>query len=577
MDLTYDIVIIGGSCGGCAAALAASAGGSSTCLIEASNWLGGQYSAQGVTKPDETQYTPTVGSTATYRAFQHAVRAFYRNNHVLSPSGASQPTFDPGGGYPGFSGEPLVIHQILQQQLQALPNVHVRLGLTVTAAAVAGDTIQSVTVVDSSGAAITIGAKIFLDATDLGDLLPLANVEHVIGAEAQSDSQEPNAPGVAHPEWVQPITVVVALERRPDGEDHTIAQPANYEALKAQQNYTILDGYIKKMFAQPVDMWGYRRYIQSSNFVDPAFPGDLSMLNMGANDYQAATIPSGDPSKDSRTIEGARQAALGYVYWLQTEVPRDDGSGSGYPNLKPRPDQFNTSDGTSAQPYIRESRRIKAQYTIVQQDLDQSSNPGPRAKNYADSCGIGDYGALDIHGLAGVGMQQQWIPIKPFEIPARSLVPQRVRNLLAACKNIGTTHITNGAYRLHPVEWNVGEAAGALASFSLIKGAAPSAIVANQAMLRQYQRVLLGRGVPLFWWTDVQFGDPWFAAVHLLGVAGIMSGPGPAMDFAPQAPLDDATRSGVDANLGRDLGWPSESASWTRGQAALWIVAQLSW
>jgi hypothetical protein len=577
VDLTYDIVIIGGSCGGCAAALAASAGGSSVCLVEASSWVGGQYSAQGVTKPDETQYTPTVGSTATYRAFQHAVRAFYRNNHVLSASGASQPTFDSGGGYPGFSGEPLVIHQALLRQLQSLPNVHVRLGLTVTAAGVSGDVIQNVTVVDGSGAATTIAGKMFLDATDLGDLLPLANVEHVIGAEARSDTKEPNAPDVAHPEWIQPITVVVSLERRPEGEDHTIPQPANYDALKAQQHYTILDGYIKKMFVQGVDMWGYRRYICSSNFNDPAFPCDLSMLNMGANDYQAATIPTGDPSRDAEIIAGARQAALGYVYWLQVEVSRDDGSGSGYPNLKPRSDQFGTPDGTSAQPYIRESRRIKAQYTIVQQDLDQSSNPGSRAKNYHDSCGIGDYGALDIHGLAGVGMQQTWIPIRPFEIPARSLVPQRVSNLLAACKNIGTTHITNGAYRLHPVEWNVGEAAGALANFALIKGAAPSAIVGDPTMLRQYQKVLLARGVPLFWWTDVQFGDPWFAAVHLLGVAGIMSGPGPAMDFAPRAPLDDATKTGVDANLGTDLGWPSESASWTRGQAASWIVAQLGW
>ena len=577
MDLTYDIVIVGGSCGGCAAALAASAGGAPVCLIEAGDWLGGQYSAQGVTKPDETQYTATVGSTAAYRAFQHAVRAFYRNNHVLSASGASQPTFDPGGDYPGFSGEPLVIHQILLQQLQALPNVHVRLGLRVTAAAVAGDTIQSVTAIDRNGASLTIGAKMFLDATDLGDLLPIAGVEYVIGAEAQDDTSELNAPSVAHPEWIQPITVVVALERRPEGEDHTIPQPANYEALKQQQNYTILDGYIEKMFAQPVDMWGYRRHIRSSNFDDPDFPYDLSMLNMGANDYQAATIPSGDPSKDAQIIAGARQAALGYVYWLQTEVPRDDGSGSGYPNLKPRPDQFGTSDGTAAQPYIRESRRIKARYTIVQQDLDASSNPGPRGKNYLDSCGIGDYGALDVHGLKAVGMQQQWIPIKPFEIPARSLVPQRVQNLLAACKNIGTTHITNGAYRLHPVEWNIGEAAGALASFALAKGTTPATIFGDPTMLRRYQRTLLARGVPLFWWTDVQFGDAYFAAVHLLGVAGIMSGPGPAMDFAPDAVLDAATRDGVNANLGRDLDWPSDAASWTRGQAASWIIGQLGW
>jgi hypothetical protein len=45
---------------------------------------------------------------------------------------------------------------------------------------------------------------------------------------------------------------------------------------------------------------------------------------------------------------------------------------------------------------------------------------------------------------------------RPFQIPMGALILVRIRNLLAAAKNIGTTHITNG---LHPVEWNTGEAA----------------------------------------------------------------------------------------------------------------------
>lgn len=573
--MDYDVLIAGGSLGGCAAALAATTGGHSVCLIESSAWLGGQYSAQGVTKPDETTYTPTVGSTSTYRAFQHVVRAFYRNNYRLSPSGAAQPTFDPGGAYPGFSAEPLVVHQVLLQQLQALPAVHVRLNLRVTAATMAGDTLQSVTAVDPNGVSTTFTARYFLDATDLGDLIAMAGVEHVIGAEAKADTNEPNAPDVAHPDWIQPITMVVALERRPAGENHTIPKPAAYETLKAQQNYTIVDGYIKKMFSEPVDMWGYRRHICASNFSDPAFPCDLSMLNMGANDYQGATLPSGDSDRDAQIIAAARQASLGYVYWLQTELPRDDGSGLGYPNLKVRPDQFGTPDGTSAQPYIRESRRIKAQYTIVQQDLDQNFNPGPRAKNYDDSCGIGDYGALDIHGLRGVGMTGDWIPIKPFEIPLRSLIPIRVTNLLPACKNIGATHITNGAYRLHPVEWNVGEAAGMLATFALTSDLPARGVTANGATLRAFQKQLLARGVPLFWWTDVHFGDPWFTAAHLVGVAGIMSGETSSMNFQPNDPFDDAAKAAADSNLGRPLSWPATAI--TRAQAAQWIAAQLGW
>src|SRR5438270_1321614 len=181
---SYDIVIIGGSLGGCAAALAAGGGDYSVCLLEASEWLGGQYSAQGVTKPDESRYTSTVGSTAAYRAFQHDVRAFYRANYNLSARGENQPSLNPGGAYPGFSTQPRVAHQILLQALQALPNVHVRLGTSVTAANVQGDTVQSVATL-SNGVATTYEAHYFLDATDLGELLPLANVEFSLGAESK--------------------------------------------------------------------------------------------------------------------------------------------------------------------------------------------------------------------------------------------------------------------------------------------------------------------------------------------------------------------------------------------------------
>lgn len=571
--VTYDIIIVGGSLGGCAAALSAGAANYSVCLLESSAWLGGQYSAQGVTKPDENRYTSTVGSTVGYRNFQHNVRAFYRNNFQLSAQGANQPSLNPGGAYPGFSTQPHVAHNVLLQTLQSMPNVNVRLQTRVTGANVQGDKIQSLETADKNGNVATYVAQYFLDATDLGDLLPLANVEHALGAESSGQTGEPNAPGEPHPEWIQPITVVVALERRPYGEDHTIPKPANYDAIKAQQNFTVVDGYISKMFQTPIDLWTYRRYIAAANFNDPALPYDLSMLNMGANDYQAATIPTGDAGRDAQIVEGARQASLSFVYWLQTECPRDDGSGNGYPNLRVRPDEFGTSDGTAAQPYIRESRRINAKYTILQQDLDANYNSGTRAKNYADSCGIGFYGGLDIHGLAGVGMAQQFIDIKPFEIPVRALIPVRVQNLIAACKNIGVTHITNGAYRLHPVEWNVGESAGALAVYALDKGVLPSAVPGDDGMLREYQTRLLGRGIPIFWWTDLTFDNTAFAAAHLLGVAGVMHGESSSMDFQPNDPFGDDAKNAVDANLGRSLNWPS--GDMTRGQAAQWIVTQL--
>ncbi|HTV73227.1 MAG TPA: FAD-dependent oxidoreductase [Candidatus Acidoferrales bacterium] len=572
---THDIVIVGGSLGGVAAALRAGAAGCSVCLLEPTDWLGGQFSAQGVTRPDENRFIEAVGSTASYRDFRHEVRAFYRNNYNLSESGAAQPTLDPGGSFPGFSCEPRVAHNVLLQKLQALPTVHVRLNARVSGASVQNNAVQSLTVTGPDGTQTDYAAKYPLDATDLGELLTITGIEHTLGAEARSQTNEPLAPPQARPDWIQPITMVVALERRPAGENHLIAQPAGYDQLKEEQNYSIKDGYISTVFASGKDLWSYRRYIDASNFDDPSFPNDLSMLNMGSNDYQAATIPTGSPQQDAAVIARARLASLGYVYWLQTECPRDDGSGLGYPELMVRTDQFGTADGTSAQPYIRESRRIVAQYTVVQQDLDQAFNAGPRAKNYYDSCGIGLYGGLDIHGLAGVGMLQNFISIKPFEIPLRSLIPIRVTNVLPACKNIGTTHITNGAYRLHPVEWNVGEASGALAAFAIANNVSPAQVPNDASLLRKYQRGLLSTGVHLFWWTDVLFGDAAFESTQLCGVAGIMSGEGNDLNFRPQDDFGISSQAAVEANLGRKLNWPQQPI--TRAQAATWIVGQLGW
>jgi hypothetical protein len=119
-------------------------------------------------------------------------------------------------------------------------------------------------------------------------------------------------------------------------------------------------------------------------------------------------------------------------------------------------------------------------------------------------------------------------------MPFAALVPVRLRNLLAGAKNIGTTHITNGAYRLHPVEWNVGESAGLLAAFSLRHGVAPAGVCDDARLTRRLQVELVDQGVPLFWYTDVPDRDPAFAAAQLLTTWGIWPAEPEHLLFRPQ-------------------------------------------
>jgi len=217
---------------------------------------------------------------------------------------------------------------------------------------------------------------------------------------------------------------------------------------------------------------------------------------------------------------------------LQTEAPAS-GEWRGAPELKLRPDLMGSADGLAKHPYIRESRRIVALKTIVEQEVSTQFQAGPRAARFDDSVGIGWY-PIDIHraGVDDVGLSCR---TRPFQIPLGALVPVRLLNLIAAAKNIGTTHLTNGCYRLHPIEWNIGEAAGALAAYSLRHALTPAAV--RETRLASFQRSLLDEGLPLAWVVDVGTGHPAFAAVQSLFMQGRLD---IGLRFEPDAALGEA-------------------------------------
>jgi hypothetical protein len=196
------------------------------------------------------------------------------------------------------------------------------------------------------------------------------------------------------------------------------------------------------------------------------------------------------------------------VRWLQTEAPRPDG-GQGWPGLRLRGDLLGTDDGLAMAPYIRESRRIRAVKTIVEQDVSAKFRPGDSlAERYEDTVGIGYY-RIDLHPTSG-GDNYVDVPSLPFRIPLGALIPVRMENVLPAAKNIGTTHITNGCYRLHPVEWNIGEAAGLLCHQALAADLTPREIQSDTEHTKKFQRALEERGVELRWPENLNLedGDP---------------------------------------------------------------------
>jgi hypothetical protein len=125
-------------------------------------------------------------------------------------------------------------------------------------------------------------------------------------------------------------------------------------------------------------------------------------------------------------------------------------------------------------------------------------NSGPvKASVFADSVGIGAY-RIDLHPSTG-GDNYIDLSSLPFQIPLGSLIPIRLKNLIPACKNLGVTHLTNGCYRLHPVEWAIGEAAGTLAAFSMSQKLGIHEVYENAKQRTSYLSRLEARGVSRVW------------------------------------------------------------------------------
>jgi GAF domain-containing protein len=133
----------------------------------------------------------------------------------------------------------------------------------------------------------------------------------------------------------------------------------------------------------------------------------------------------------------------------------------------------------------------------------EARGAGAGSELFADSVGLGHY-RIDLHPSTA-GRTYVDIESYPFQIPLGALLPVRVDNLLPAGKNIGTTHITNGCYRLHPVEWAIGEAVGALAAFSLQRARPPRAVRADPRLREDYQSLLSDTlGISLRWPEEVR-------------------------------------------------------------------------
>lgn len=527
-EIAADVAILGGGVGGVSAALAALRNGLTVVMTEPTDWIGGQLTSQAV-PPDEHPWIEQFGSSVGYRAFREGVRAYYKKHYPLTGEAMADPFLNPGGG--GVSRlchEPKVALAVLNAMLAPYASTGrlvVLLEHEPTKAEMEGDRARAVVVRNRrTGDEIALKAPYFIDATELGDLLPLAGVEHVVGAEGRDETGEPHALDKADPGVQQAFTSCFAIEYR-EGEDHTIDRPDEYDfwrdyepKLDPPWSGRMLDlHYTHPITLKPFTpgfvpegdgkgLWLYRRIMNPKIFRPGSYPGGngVTLVNWPQNDYLLGPLVGEDitPEMAAAHVQRAKQQSLSLLYWLQTECPRPDG-GTGWKGLRLRPDLVGTDDGLAKAPYIRESRRIKAQTTVVEQHVGLEARRKELGREdvtyemYWDHVGVGSY-RIDLHPATG-GKNYVDISSLPFRIPLGALTPIRVENVIPACKNIGTTHITNGCYRLHPVEWVIGEVAGTLVAQCIETKLSPQGTRVDKKKVADLQARLRAQGVDIDW------------------------------------------------------------------------------
>jgi hypothetical protein len=375
-----------------------------------------------------------------------------------------------------FSFDPRTGAKLLADWVQQLPNLKWIAGQTPLEILQQDNCITGVRFEN-----FTVKAKVTLDATELGDVLALAEVPYRWGWELQSEFEEPSAPASVNELMqqypVQAPTWVVVLKDFGEAEDAPeIPAPPDYSP---------------EQFVGAWDNYGAEQFLNYGRL-----PGGLFMINWPqcGNDYGDGVgrlVESGD--KQQQFLQEARwhtqsfahfiQSQLGYRYGLADNIfPHSSLGGGAY----------------ALHPYYRESRRLQGLVTVREQDLLPVAG-GRVAALPTDNSG-GNAICADAPNVATASLSQRFaiasialgnyandhhypgvnFPLKPksirwggrwtgtpFTIPYGCLIPLSTDGLLVCEKNISVSHIANGATRLQPVVMNIGQAAGMAAALSV--------------------------------------------------------------------------------------------------------------
>ncbi len=543
----YDIIVAGAGTGGISAAIQAASMGVNVLVVEPSEMIGGQAIAAGVSNMDDL----SSQSSGIYAEFMSRVEEYY------AARGKSIGTsyWDPRN----LAFEPHVGRRILQDMARGedAPDILymseiIAVGreevISVSEENVSeAPRINSVIIRTPEGMK-NITCKVLIDATEYGDILPLAGAEYRAGNSV--------TPNIKPDAMIQDITWTAVIRKYPDGVPEHL-RPRNslpgYDMARLNYaNYVAKDGFAFKgeyPVKLPVDFITHNAY---RGLPDSFTPGNFDAtqknwpsiskcsVNWG-NDFPGQQrlgskygLPASyleDRKLRKRLERDALIKTLHFIYYIQNELGEtwsvDENEYGGLQEAaKDLPDEWKIiARHLPPVPYVRESRRGIGSHTLISRELFENSlsyKDGRGNQEFQDAIAIGCY-HLDLHHTdidadmeADLGEKAAYIeqhrPHGNFQVPMNILIPRNIDGLILAEKNLSMSRLVSGALRLQPITMMTGQAAGALAAIAVSRNIQPRYVKAIHV-----QAALLEAGVnlSLCTYSDVPPENKYYKAVQI--------------------------------------------------------------
>ncbi len=546
----YDIVIAGAGTGGTAAAIQAARMGASVLLVEPSTWIGGQATAAGVTSMDDMSRL----KSGIYLEFYNRIKNYYD----LRGKSLATCYWDKKGSiaFEPHIGQEVLINMINDARRKGI--IDILFSSSVTAVQKDKNKITGATIKSHDGER-KINCKVLIDATEYGDVLPLAGAEYRVG-NSVSPFVNPDA-------MIQDITWVAVIRKYQGGAPEYLKPKTplpGYElAARNYATYVSANGNNFR-YTYPVEIPvnfishnAYRGMPDSSNPYN--YDADRAnwphitktQVNWG-NDYPGAYgwsngkrgLPAAYLEDKKTRIQIEHDAlikTLHFIYYIQNELNEDWSVANDEYHLNKLPE---AAYGLPYEwqeivrhmppiPYVRESRRIIGRHTLTSREIVENSlsyRDGQTSREFQDAIAIGGY-ILDLHG-ANTDADIEWDlderaksavinqPRGPFQVPMSIMLPKDVDGLIAAEKNLSASRFSAGALRLQPITMMTGQAAGALAAISVKSNKRPRDI---NALRVQWELLESGVVLSLCNYSDVPPESKINHAVQISNLYGLMT------------------------------------------------------